>query len=71
MMDATLGSGAFYVFNLTASNALSWVKPAVSACAAFKASGLHGQPAALGAVHAGYGVSACFLLECYHFIHEM
>jgi hypothetical protein len=32
---ATLDSGAFYMLNVTASNALSWVKPAVRACAAF------------------------------------
>jgi hypothetical protein len=36
--EATLDSGAFYVINLTAaSNALSWVKPALRACAALQA----------------------------------
>jgi hypothetical protein len=35
--EAILDSGAFYVINLTASNALSWVQPALRACAALQA----------------------------------
>jgi hypothetical protein len=48
--EATLDSGAFYVFNLTASNTLAWVKPAMRACAALLA---------LAALHAGVG---CFCM---------
>jgi hypothetical protein len=52
---ATLDSGAFYMVNVTASNALSWVKPAVRACV--RSLSFHEQPCMQG-----WGVSACFLL---------
>jgi hypothetical protein len=49
--EANLDSGAFYVINLTASNALSWVKPAVLACAALQAG---------AALHSGEGCLCMF-----------
>jgi hypothetical protein len=49
--EATLDSGAFYVINLTASNALSWVKPALRACAALQAR---------AALHSGEGCLCMF-----------
>jgi hypothetical protein len=49
--EATLDSGAFYVINLTASNTLSWVKPALRACAALQSQ---------AALHLGAGCLCMF-----------
>jgi hypothetical protein len=51
--EATLDSGAFHVINLTASNALSWVKPALRARAALQAR---------AALHLGEG---CLCMFCW------